>query len=415
MVIEENNIMKTIVGINSFNFGSTGKVMTSIAKQARANEIDYWVAVPTSRSTKKHNLINQLYIGNRLSRNISLLLGWMTGYQECYSILSTYSFLKKLNELKPDCIHLHNLHNGYLNLGMLFRYIKKHHIPVVWTLHDCWAFTGQCPHFTMVKCERWKTGCHDCSQINVYPASCVDITKTMWKLKKKWFTGVPNMTIVTPSQWLADLVKQSYLKDYPVKVINNGIDLNVFKPTESHFREEHGIKPNEHMLLGVAFDWGKRKGIDVFLELSKRLPINYRIVLVGTNDDIDKQLTDCIVSIHRTQNQAELAEIYTAADLFVNPTREEVLGLVNIEALSCGTPVLTFNTGGSPECIDETCGSVVQCDNVDAMEREIKSICETQRFSNEAFISHASRFDMKEKYSEYIALFEEVISLQSRV
>ena len=181
----------------------------------------------------------------------------------------------------------------------------------------------------------------------------------MYQLKKKWFTGVENMTLVTPSEWLAGLVKQSFLKDYPIRVINNGIDLEVFKPTPSNFRETYGCG-DKKIVLGVAFGWGERKGLDVFLDFAKRLDSErYQIVLVGTDENVDKQLPNTVISIHRTQNQTELAKIYTAADVFVNPTREEVFGLVNIEALACGTPGVTFNTGGSPECYDATCGSVV--------------------------------------------------------
>lgn len=228
----------------------------------------------------------------------------------------------------------------------------------------------------------------------------------MWKCKRKWFTGIENCTIVTPSQWLADLVKQSYLKDYPVKVINNGIDLSIFKPTEGNFREKHGIV-GKKVVLGVAFGWGKRKGLDIFIELTRRLQKDYQIVLVGADDEVDKLLPFNIISIHRTQNQKELAEIYTAADVFANPTREEVLGLVNVESLACGTPVVTFKSGGSPECIDDTCGSVVDCDDVDAMEFEIRRICEKKTYSVEACIQRARKFDMNVRFDEYVSLYKE--------
>ena len=229
----------------------------------------------------------------------------------------------------------------------------------------------------------------------------------MYRLKKKWFTGVKDMTIVTPSQWLAELAKQSFLKDYPVKVINNGIDLSVFKPTESDFRKKYGIPENKYLLLGVAFDWGVRKGLDVFIELFKRLPQEqFQIILVGTNKNIDKRLPKGIISIHRTQNQTELAEIYTAADVFINPTREEVLGLVNIESLACGTPVITFDTGGSPECIDETCGAVVPCGDVNALEKEILRVCKQKIYTREDCIKRAKAFDQNEKYEEYVSLYK---------
>lgn len=281
---------------------------------------------------------------------------------------------------------------------------------MIWTLHDCWSFTGHCPYFDIAHCDKWKTGCHNCPQYREYPQSLFDNSKFMWKLKKKWFTGVENMTIVTPSQWLADLVKQSYLKDYPVKVINNGIDLSVFKPADSDFREKYHISADKEILLGVAFGWGKRKGLDVFLELDKRLDAEkYQIVLVGTDDAVDKQLPENIISIHRTQNQQELAEIYSAADLFVNPTREENYPTVNMESIACGTPVLTFNTGGSPEIPDDTCGAVVPCDDVDAMEREIVRICRDKPFTKEVCLARAKAFDMNDRFEEYVELYKEVL------
>ena len=277
---------------------------------------------------------------------------------------------------------------------------------VVWTLHDCWAMTGQCPHFAMIKCDKWKTGCHHCPQYRQYPQSYVDRTKTMWKFKKKWFTGVRNMTIVTPSHWLAELVKESFLKEYPVRVIHNGIDLSVFRPTESDFREKYHCE-NKHLVLGVAFDWGQRKGLDVFIELARRLGSDYKIVLVGTDEKVEQVLPDNIISIRRTQNQKELAEIYSVSDVFVNPTREDTFPTVNLEALACGTPVVTFRTGGSPECIDENCGCVVETNNVDILEQEIRRICNEKPFSEAACIRRAAGFDMRDRFEEYVRLYEE--------
>ena len=352
-----------ILEINSTNYGSTGNIMLQIADTARRKGHTVITCCPASRENKKKSVENQWLIGSRFSRNVHLKLFEYTGFNGCFSLVSTFTFLHKVKKFKPDIIHLHNLHNCYINLPMLFKYIKKQKIQAIWTLHDCWTFTGQCPYFDLAKCDKWKNGCHDCPQINVYPSSKVDRTRTMWKLKRKWFTGVEDMTIVTPSEWLGGLVQQSYLKGYPIKVINNGIDLNVFKPTESDFRQKHHLE-NKYILLGVAFGWGKRKGLDVFIDLAKRLDDRFQIVLVGTNDDVDKLLPANIISVHKTNNQQELAEIYTAADLFVNPTREENYPTVNMESISCGTPVLTFKTGGSPEIPNVKTGYVVDVVNV---------------------------------------------------
>lgn len=394
-----------ILEINQVNFGSTGHIMLQIADLATKKGHEVICSFYARRNKDKDK--NCIYIGNKVSHNIHKKLYRKTGNNGCYSKISTWNFLRKVKKFDPDLIHIHNLHNCYINLPMLFDYIKKNNKKVVWTLHDCWSFTGQCPYFTAVGCEKWKTGCHDCEQINRYPSCSVDRTDKMWKLKKEWFTGVQNLTIVTPSQWLADLVKQSFLKDYPVKVINNGIDLDVFKPTESDFRTKHNLE-DKKIILGVASVWEVRKGLDVFIELSKRLDDRYKIVLVGTNDEVDKKLPEGIISIHRTSNQKELAELYTAADVFFIPTREDNFPTVNMESLACGTPVLTFNTGGSPEMVDEATGVVLMNEDIASVEQAVISMCESGKYSKEACTERAKQYDSGLKYNEYLSLFENI-------
>ncbi len=395
-----------LASINLGLLGSTGNIMFSISKKVIENGGSALMIYPNIPYNQK-GFSNDCVFGSNFNRKINAVLERISGYQGCFSFCNTRKVIKALKGFSPDVLHLHNIHGVKINLPKLFKYIKKKNITVVWTLHDCWSFTGQCPHFIMAKCDKWLTGCHRCPQYKLYPRAYVDRTKAMWKLKRKWFTGIENMTLVTPSKWLADLVKQSYLKDYPVKVINNGIDLSVFKPTGSDFREKYHLQ-DKFIVLGVAFGWDKRKGLDVFVDLSKRLDDKYKVVLVGTDDEVDEQLPDNIISLHRTQNQAELAEIYTVADVFVNPTREENYPTVNMEALACGTPVVTFNTGGSPEILDDTCGSVVDCDDNDAMLNEIVRICETGAYSKENCLNRAKAFDKNERFKEYIELYKEI-------
>lgn len=395
-----------IVSINLGNFGSTGGIMRGVTYLAREKGHEAYMAYPWSRKCRP-NGNNDILIGNRLYNAIISKISHFTGLINCLDIISTIKFLKTLDTIKPDVLHLHNLHDSYINLPLLFRYIKKHKVKVIWTLHDCWAFTGHCPHFDMVGCEKWKTGCYDCPSYLEYPQSLYDNSKFMYNWKKSWFTGVKDMTIVTPSQWLADLVKQSFLKEYNVKVINNGIDLNVFKPTESDFRKRHGIE-NKYMLLGVAFGWGKRKGLDVFIELSKRLDMNkFAIVLVGTDEKVDKELPNSIISIHRTQNQKELAEIYTAADLFVNPTREENYPTVNMESIACGTPVITFKTGGSPEIPSDACGIVIEKNDIENLIKSIISVYENKFLSKDSCLTRAKFFLQCNRFAEYISVYGE--------
>lgn len=395
---------KVIVEVNLGNFGSTGTIMREIAIEASNAGYKVYQAYPETNNNKNPSN-NDIIICSNKCLKFSKLLALYSGYNGCFSIIETIRFINRMKKIKPDILHFHNLHNSYINFPILFSFIKKYNIRIIWTLHDCWSFTGQCAYFDLVKCQKWKNGCHNCPQIEAYPASKVDKTKTMWKIKKKYFTGVKNMTIVTPSEWLANLVKCSFLSIYPVKVINNGINLDIFKPTFSNFRSDKKII-NRYIILGVAMGWEKRKGLDVFVELAKRLDDRFAIVLVGTNDEIDKILPDRIISIHRTSNQEELAEIYSSADLFVNPTREENYPTVNMESISCGTPVLTFRTGGSPEIPDERTGYVVDVDDIDEMEKQIIRICTNKVFTLENCLNRSKKFDKHLKYQEYIELYK---------
>lgn len=400
-----------VVQINGGAKGSTGKIMMGIAEVARAQGHEVMCASPITTTNRDAGEGCGYYrIGTFNSRRVNVALARITGFNGCFAWFETYKLLKKIDEFKPDIIHLHNLHDSYINLSMLFSYIKKHNVPTVWTLHDCWSFTGQCPHFTIVKCDKWKGGCHNCPQYKEYPASLYDNAKKMWQLKKKWFTGVKNMTIVTPSEWLAGLARESYLKQYPIEVINNGIDLNVFKPTHSNFRKQYGIPGDKYIVLGVSFAWGYRKGLDCFVEMAEILGERYQIVLVGTDDEIDKNLPHNIISIHRTQNQKELAEVYSAADVFVMPTREENYPTVNMEAIACGTPVVTFDTGGSPEMLDDKTGIVVEANDIKATVKAIKDICEKKKCDDEEYIvAYSKKFDKQDKFVEYIDLYSAII------
>lgn len=393
-----------IVQINATcGSGSTGKICVDISRLLTDKNIENYIIYSGKKSTYPLGI----HCGDSKEIKIQALRSHLFGLYGFNSKQITKRMLKKLDEIEPDVVHLHNLHGHNCNLEMLLDYLRAHHIKIFWTFHDCWAFTAYCPHFAMDKCDKWKDGCHDCHRYREY-SFFFDRSRELYNKKKKASEGL-DLTIITPSQWLAGLVKQSLFKNYPVKVINNGIDLEIFKPTPSDFRAKHGIPNDKYIVLGVAFGWGVRKGLDVFIELSKRLDKEkYQIILVGTGEKIDKQLPSNIISIHRTQNQRELAEIYTAADVFANPTREEVFGLVNVEALACGTPGVTFDAGGSPECYDETCGSVVPCDDIDAMEKEIIRICEDKPFSTGDCIKYAKNFNIQKKYREYLKLYGEI-------
>lgn len=397
-----------ILQINTVLYGSTGKIVHDIQTYCEENEV---ICRSACRYHEKKAFSEDYRISSWLNCHIHNRISRYTMLQGCFSILHTMVFLRRISKFHPDIIHLHNLHGSYINLPILFHYIKKHNIKIVWTLHDCWSFTGYCPHFTITQCERWKTGCYNCPDLKEGSKVLIDLTRFMWRMKYKWFVGVKNMTIVTPSLWLSDLVKQSFLKEYPIKVINNGIDLKIFQPSKSDFRKRYGIQEEKSIILGVAFGWEERKGLDIFLELAKRLSQDkYQIVLVGTDERVDQLLSKEIISIHRTHNQVELSEIYTVADVFVNPTREDNYPTVNMESLACGTPVITFCTGGSPEMLDESCGCVIPVDDVDAMEKMVIRVCETKPYSVEACLLKARNFEKEKRYKEYFDLYKELIN-----
>lgn len=398
-----------IVEINMLHMGSTGRIMFGIAECARRHGHVVWTFSPRQYQHRKKldtpPIADHQYFGFAEENLLHLLLAKITGFYGMFSWFGTCQLLRELDRIQPDLIHLHNLHNWTIHLPMLFSYIKRKNIQTVWTLHDCWAFTGRCPYFTVADCEKWRSGCHHCPQRKQYPKTYCDRTQTMWKLKNHWFSGVEKLTLVTPSEWLANLVSQSFLSDYDIRTIHNGVRLDVFAMKEP--LPAANAQKASYTVLGVAFDWDSRKGLDVFLQLRHMLPAEYQIVLVGTNAEIDKLLPQNIISIHRTNNQQELAELYRNADVFVNPTREDNFPTVNIEALACGTPVITFASCGSPEILDASCGSVVPCDDVDAMQREIIRVCTKRVYCAEACRSRAELFDMHSKYQEYVDLFAE--------
>lgn len=391
-----------VVQINATcGVGSTGKICTGISQVLTENGVQNYILYS--------NKGNGDPLGIRCSDNtyikIQALKSRICGNYGFNSHKATRKMISELKRIEPDIVHLHNIHGHDCDLEMLFQYFKSQNTKLVWTFHDCWAFTGYCPHFTMKKCDRWRTQCSQCVQKHEY-SWLLDRSSYLFTKKKKLFQGL-DLTIVTPSSWLADLVKQSFLKDYPVRVIHNGIDLTVFQAVESNFRDTYRLE-NRKIILGVSFDWGERKGLDVFVKLAEQLPAEYQIVLVGTNDKTEKKLPDNILSIRRTHNQQELAEIYAAADVFVNPTREENYPTVNMESIASGTPVLTFRTGGSPEILDETCGSVVACDDIEALEQEIIRICTDKPYTKEACLKKAKEFDKNERFKEYMELYERI-------
>lgn len=390
-----------VVQINNGNIGSIGNIMKDISCVLTDNNIETYLMLaaptqPVADNTIQFSSANQ----NRISR----MLGRVTGFSGCFAYTQTYRLLRKLEQLHPDVVHLHNLHDGYVNLNMLFEYLKRHHISVVWTLHDCWAFTGKCPYFEITACDKWIEGCYSCPSLGEYPKAFFDRTAYLYNKKRELFTSLDNLTLVTPSEWLRNCVRKSYLSGIPVYTIYNGVDHKVFHYRENDFRERYGIA-NKEIILGCASPFNHRKGIDIFVRMAQDLDENkYVIVLIGLDDEQISVLPDKMIKIHRTNNREELAMWYSEADVFVNPTREEVLGMTNIEAMSCGTPVVTFRTGGSTETVDKDSGIVIDKDDYNSL-LECLNRKEYKRFNPDACIRRASEFSKEKMGEEYLRLY----------
>ncbi len=392
--------LKRVAHINTFDHGSTGNIALSIINAYEGDSVLF-----SLRNTGKSEKVKQIQSSSiyDLFFRVFNRLDAKDGFRH---VKSTEGLIEELKKFNPDIIHLHNLHGNYVNVPLLFKYIKENNIKVIWSLHDCWSFTGRCPHFDSIGCHNWKEGCHNCPYPKLtYPAGIFDKSKEMQELKKEAYGDYQNLSFVSPSKWLAGLVKESFLKDHNVQIINNGIDLSVFTPTESDFRKKYHLE-DKFVVLGVSFDWRAKKGLEEFIELANSLQENYQIVLVGTNDSIDKKLPKNIISIHRTQNQKELAEIYSAADLFVNPTREDTYPTVNMEAIACGTPVLTYQTGGSPEILGDKCGIVTKEKNAASLKEAIEYVHDNQPFKKEDLLEKAKEFDKESMIQKYIELYK---------
>jgi len=392
-----------VVQINSTcTKGSTGKICMEISKLLTENGVENYILHAQDDADYSQGIA---YTG-RKNIMFQAAKAQLFGNYGFNSVASTRRLIKHLEWIKPDIVHLHNIHSHECNLEILINYLKKEKIKILWTFHDCWAFTGYCSHYDYMNCNKWKDGCHSCSQYRK-KSLFFDRSSELYNRKKELAKGL-DITIFTPSKWLSEQVGMSFFKSYPRFVINNGIDLNVFCPKENSIKEKYNIKGN--LVLGVSYKWDESKGLDVFSHLAKRLDENYTIMLVGTDKETEKSLPPEIVTLRRTHSREELSEVYSAADVFVNPTRADTYPTVNMEAIACGTPVVTFNSGGSPEIIDETCGIVINCDDIDGLENAVRTVCEKSPFKTEDLLKKANGFDKKECFNKYLEIYNRLLS-----
>lgn len=399
-----------ILQINSVcGVGSTGRITVGIHGVLREYRHESYIAYGRGSA---RGCDTATRIGDKFDIYVHAMKTRLFDKHGYGSYRATEEFIRRVKLLDPDIVHLHNIHGYYINIELLFRYLKAAGKPVIWTFHDCWPFTGHCAYFSYAGCEKWRNGCGSCPQIRSYPSSIlIDNSAQNFARKRELFSSVKDLIIVTPSRWLAGLVQKSFFAEHHIVVINNGIDLGIFRPRESSYRQRYDLE-NKFIMLGVASPWSRRKGYSYFAAVSQRLKNDEVIVLVGMQENQIKSLPQNIIGIARTDSAEELAEVYSAADVFVNPTLEDNFPTTNLEALACGTPVITFDTGGSGESVDSGCGFVVEQGNVDGLMCSIETVKQRGKscYSGHARERAMMLYDKNVKFREYLDLYQTVFT-----
>lgn len=373
----QEGIFMRVLLINSVcGIGSTGRICTDLAQQFEKDGHEVKIAYGRDGYVPEQFQKYAVRIGTGLEVKLHGIRTRILDEHGFGSVRATKEFLKWADVYDPELLWIHNIHGYYINVELLFAWIKRRpQMQVKWTLHDCWAFTGHCTHFSVAGCEQWKTHCQKCPEKDRYPASkWKDNCKENYERKRKTFTGVKKLLLITPSKWLADLVKQSFLGDYPIEVCYNTIDKNIFKPTSSDFRERYGLQ-DKKIVLGVASTWDERKGLQDFYKLAKMLDDRYVIVLVGLSAQQMKDLPGNIKGFRRTNSVEELVGIYSTADVFVNPSREEAFGMTTVEAMNCGTPVIVNKQTACEEVVENTANGIAIKAGVENLYKAIIEIC----------------------------------------
>lgn len=393
-----------ILQINTnINTGSTGRIAEDIGKELLKKHHESFIVYGHGKGESSSILLRS---GNNYDRMMHGLKSRLFDRHGFGSVKATKCLIKRLTEVNPDLIHLHNIHGYYINIKILFDFLRSAGIPIVWTLHDCWPFTGHCSYFDRYGCIKWQKGCYQCPNLKGYPKSWwLDHSKLNYQDKKRIFTSLKKMTIVTPSAWLAKHVQNSFFNHFPVQVIPNGVNLDIFKPVDAEMEKSDHLN-HKKRVLGVANLWDPRKGLNDFYKLRNYLDESIEIFLVGLTQKQISQLPNGIIGITRTENINSLASLYSSADVFVNPTYIDNFPTTNIEALACGTPVITYNTGGSPEAIDNSTGFVVEKGNISELAKSVQLILENNKdhFRRQCRNRAERLFDKESRIQDYINL-----------
>lgn len=396
------------------NSTSTGRIAEEIGNISIKSGWESYIMYGRWAKKSSSHLIK---IGNKFSIIIHGMLSFLFDKHGYGSYIATQKAIKEIKKIKPDIIHIHNIHGYYLNFPLLFKYLNSTNIPIIWTLHDCWAFTGHCAYFSYIGCNKWKEKCQKCKALDTYPKSIfnIDNSEKNFLLKKSIFPKNPNLILVPVSQWLSTLLKDSFFNSNRIIQIYNGIDTTQFNIVDSKkkIKQQFAIGNKTKIILGVANVWDKRKGLEEFIKLSKLLiNKNYIIILIGLSKKQIKLLPPNIIGITRTESIKELCEFYSAADVYINPTLEDNFPTTNLEAMACGTPVITYNTGGCKEAITEEVGVVIEKGDINKL---ISSIDKLTSINKEYFQqkcrSHIiNNFNKEKQYQKYLKLYNSILN-----
>lgn len=395
-----------VLQINSVcGTGSTGRIAVQISDYLNQYNVENYIAYGFGNSERP----NTFCFGNSLDAHLHSFLSRKLGWQGKMSHIPTWRLIQYMERIKPDIVHLHNIHGHYLNYKMLFRYLKKINCQVVWTFHDCWPITGKCAHFTKVRCEKWKTGCFDCPQLDCYPDSQRDRSRKSYLEKKAAFTSIQNLHIVTVSNWLKSIVEESFLGWVDIRCIYNGVDTDRYSFHDSIIRETYQLE-DKFVILSVASSWNKGKGLDQLLALSNKLQKDDVIVLIGIAPDQQKSLPNNVIGVSVIKNQNLLTQWYSTADVYINFSVEETFGLVVAEAMACGTPAIVMNSTACPEVMDTNTGFVVEPSDLEAVKAAIEEIKTKGKkaYSLKCKDRIHSLFDLKRMQREYLELYREL-------
>lgn len=394
---------------------STGRIMREIGEIAISAGWESFIAYSRGRDGKMKSSSEIVPVGNKFDVCVHGLMTRLLDRHGLASRGATHRFIEDLKRIQPDIVHIHNIHGYFLNYPVLFDFLSKSNIKVVWTVHDCWLYTGHCYYYDFVGCDKWRNRCGDCPQRLRFPRSLIiDRSAENYKDKCHSFTSIPegNMVIVPVSNWIRSEMASSFLKGCRFQVIHNGIDTDIFRPEpDSNVRQKYGLEKYKRIILGLASIWSREKGLDDFVEMSRMTSTDERIVLVGVDDKIRRHLPSNITAIRRTDNVHELAQLYSIATAFVNPTWQDNYPTVNLEAVSCGTPVVTYRTGGSPESLTEITGRVIEQGDVRGLLDSVRELYEVDRtyLRDECRRVALANFRKQDRYAEYLNLYNSLL------